>query len=232
MFLFQCVFYVVISDMTHRQKKREAAEIGERLALWLNGAPQAEPERNANKTRVAELLRLLRELDAEIAKTSGPLSLNMRIGELEAQITQRMERYQTSPRFLCHFATARIGSVHVWHAGAGQEESQALRWIEDLILAEKLVVRCDRCHKWFFRDRRTDRFCEDECRLKNDAAEESNKERKRWTNKKNYWTDELRALQTLQHTAKSAAKLKKARRKLQEAERRLKQLTQLKEQAA
>ena len=123
--------------MNNRQKKKavtaplsnDAIEVFSRplfpsvtvLVDWLNRWQ----ERAGDKSRIASLLEVLRQVDAEIVATGNePLSSNgKRFRELEAEIGQRMECYTTKPRFCVDYGRRKIGAVHVWKSGAGIEES-------------------------------------------------------------------------------------------------------------
>ena len=181
--------------MTNRQKRKaltaplsnDAFEVFSRplfpsvtvLVNWLNRGQ----ERAGDKSRIASLLELLRQVDAEIVATgTEPLSSNgKRFRELEAEIGQRMECYTTKPRFRVDYGRRKIGAVHVWKSGAGIEEAQMLRAIEDMLDIGVLVMRCDNpaCGKWFCRRKRNFRFCSDACRQTREESSEYRKQRKR-----------------------------------------------------
>jgi hypothetical protein len=184
-------------------------------------------ERNGDKTRIATLLDLLRQLEASIR--SGGLSAE--VLELEKEIAKHMERYTTKPVWRVDHRPdklGRIATVHKWQAGASIEEAQILRCLEELFNAGKLITRCDMCGKWFCRGKRTYRFCSDACKRGHEESKEHRKARKRLLSRYSHWTGRYQDLRSKMSVAYDVEKnvlrekLATAKQRMDEARRALK----------
>jgi hypothetical protein len=157
------------------------------------------------------------------------LSLNPRIRMLESEISERMETYRTKPKWLVEYGSGHIGTAHVWEQGASPEEGQALQHLEDIMNAGKLVARCSRCQTWFYRDKRTDKYCSDKCRIEQEESKKWRKEGKKLNSKRGYWQDEYRWWYEQWRNASGerkrmcASRMHKAKQKLAEVQSELDQ---------